>query len=718
MKKATFIIALLFVTTMINAQNYQISFTGSGESTSVETVFVENLTQGTTLELAGTDILHLVGTVGISSSDVNLDLNIYPNPMQGTSNIEFYSDKPDDVKIEIFDLNGRLVVSHSGDLHTGINGFEISGFSQGFYSVNVITSAHQTSANFISTNDDAKMPAIKAIDQGMIDSQAQTTLKSTKNLVQMQYNDGERLLFKGVSGDYARVLTIIPTQTQSVNFEFVPCTDLEGDNYAVVTIGEQTWMAENLKYLPIVNAVADGSEDVAGSYYYVYGYDGTDVSEAKATENYDTYGVLYNWSAAMNGEESSTNNPSGVQGICPTGWHLPSEAEWAELTNYLGGGGVGGGKLKEIGTTHWSSPNTGATNETGFTALPGGARSQNGVFGSVGGYAYWHSATVSNTTSSWYSFLLNMSAYGIWTDDMLSNQNGFSVRCIKNNYSLPPQADFNANQTEISLGESVQFTDISTNNPTDWQWDFGDGSTSIDQNPSHTYENEGTYTISLTVTNAFGSDTEVKNDYIIVISNTWPTDTETEVVEVTNPTTGQIWMDRNLGATQVATSSTDTDAYGDLFQWGRAADGHESRTSNTTAVLATSDIPGHGDFITSSTSPFDWRNPQNDNLWQGVSGTNNPCPSSYRLPTEAEWEAERQSWGDDNAAGAFASPLKLPVAGGRLANDGLLNGADSFGTYWSSTVSYSSARCIAFTTSVFYNNNFRALGRSVRCIKD
>lgn len=373
MKKATLIIALLFVTTMINAQNYQISFTGSGESTNVETVFVENLTQGTTLELAGTDILHLVGTVGISSqSDVNLDLNIYPNPMQGTSKIEFYSNKPDDVKIEIFDLNGRLVVCHSGDLHTGINGFEISGFSQGFYSVNVITSAHQTSANFISTNDDAKMPAIKAIDQGLIDSQAQATLKSTKNLVEMQYNDGERLLFKGVSSDYARVLTIIPTQTQSVNFEFVPCTDLDGDNYAVVTIGEQTWMAENLRYLPSVVGPDTGSEDVAGSYYYVYGYNGTDISEAKATENYDTYGVLYNWSAAMNGEESSEDNPSGVQGICPAGWHLPSKAEWTELTDYLGGGSVAGGKLKEIGTTHWSSPNTGATNETGFTALPGG----------------------------------------------------------------------------------------------------------------------------------------------------------------------------------------------------------------------------------------------------------------------------------------------------------------------------------------------------------
>src|SRR6056297_1536419 len=613
MKKATLIIALLFVKTMINAQNYQISFTGSGESTNVETVFVENLTQGTTLELAGTDILHLVGTVGISSqSGVNLDLNIFPNPMQGTSKIEFYSDKPDEVKIEIFDLNGRLVVGHFGVLHTGINGFEISGFPQGFYSVNVITSAHQTSANFISTNDVAKTPAIKAIDQGMIDSHTQTALKSTKNLVQMQYNDGERLLFKGVSSDYARVLTIIPTQTQSVNFEFVPCTDLDGDNYAVVTIGEQTWMAENLKYLPSVVGNDTGSETMP--YYYVYGYDGTDVQEAKATENYNNYGVLYNWTAAMDGSTSSSLNPSNVQGICPTGWHLPSDAEWTELSNYLGSENANGGKLKETGTSHWNNPNEGATNETGFTALPGGYRFYNSNFNDINVYGYWWSATEFEPN---YALLRSLyyNSINIAYFDM-NTEVGFSVRCVMDNNPSSPQADFNANQTEIFLGESVQFTDNSTNNPTDWQWDFGDGNTSTEQNPLHTYENIGTYTVSLTITNAIGSDTEVKNDYITVISNTWPTDTETEVVEVTNPTTGEIWMDRNLGATQVATSSTDADAYGDLYQWGRAADGHQLRTSGTTSTLATSDIPGHSDFITIGSSPYDWRSPQNDNLWQ------------------------------------------------------------------------------------------------------
>jgi len=188
--------------------------------------------------------------------------------------------------------------------------------------------------------------------------------------------------------------------------------------------------------------------------------------------------------------------------------------------------------------------------------------------------------------------------------------------------------------------------------------------------------------------------------------------------DVTNPITGEIWKDRNLGASQVATSSTDADSYGDLYQWGRAADGHESRTSATTTTLSNSDTPGHGDFIINGTSPFDWRSPQNVNLWQGVSGTNNPCPSGYRLPTAAEWEAERASWSTNNAAGAFASPLKLPVAGRRTNNSGSLSGVGVDGYYWSSTVVGTDSQRLYFSVVAGTTSSSRAYGASVRCIKD
>ena len=137
---------------------------------------------------------------------------------------------------------------------------------------------------------------------------------------------------------------------------------------------------------------------------------------------------------------------------------------------------------------------------------------------------------------------------------------------------------------------------------------------------------QSTYTV--TATNAGGSTTF---EIVIMVDGT--------VVGAN----GKIWLDRNLGAEQVATSSTDYLAYGDLFQWGRAADGHQVRTSSATSTNSSSDDPGHDNFILEPSSPFDWRSSQNNSLWQGGSGINNPCPPGFRLPTEAEWEAERVS---------------------------------------------------------------------------
>ena len=198
-------------------------------------------------------------------------------------------------------------------------------------------------------------------------------------------------------------------------------------------------------------------------------------------------------------------------------------------------------------------------------------------------------------------------------------------------------------------------------------------------------------------------------------------DTPTAVVDVTNPTTGKTWMDRNLGASQAATSSTDSLAYGDLYQWGRAADGHQCRNSATTSILSSSDNPVHGDFITENSGNYDWdwRSPQNDNLWQGVNGSNNPCPTGYRLPTNAELDAELESWNSEDAAGAFASPLKLPVAGGRYGSSGSLANVGTFGFYWSSTVDGTFAGSLSFRSSdAKTNNRSRATGYSVRCLKD
>jgi len=193
----------------------------------------------------------------------------------------------------------------------------------------------------------------------------------------------------------------------------------------------------------------------------------------------------------------------------------------------------------------------------------------------------------------------------------------------------------------------------------------------------------------------------------------------TAIVDVTNPTTGRTWMDRNLGSSQAAASSNDANAYGDLYQWGRRADGHQCRNSATTSILSTTDQPGHGDFIVTSSTPNEWRSPQNNNLWQEVNGVNNPCPSGYRLPTETEINAERLSWSSNNAAGAFASPLKLPMAGQRFDSSGLLSAVGSRGVYWSSTVNSFGSIGLNFDNSTAISVGYgRSYGLSVRCIKN
>lgn len=182
---------------------------------------------------------------------------------------------------------------------------------------------------------------------------------------------------------------------------------------------------------------------------------------------------------------------------------------------------------------------------------------------------------------------------------------------------------------------------------------------------------------------------------------------------------GRVWMDRNLGALRVAKGPWDEYGYGDLYQWGRLKDGHESRNSETSTNLSVSDVPENGYFIITSSDPHDWRAGQNHYLWQGGENDNNPCPNGFRIPTIAEFETEVASWSEDNVFGAYASPLKVPVGGVRQSS-GTLSNVDVFAAYWSSTTSGLDARTLfiqqgSIMTSL---NGNRAAGISIRCIQD
>ena len=200
--------------------------------------------------------------------------------------------------------------------------------------------------------------------------------------------------------------------------------DIDGNRYSTMQIGEQVWMAENLRTTryndgtPISKVT--GYEEWAALETPAYcWYNNDSVQNAE-------YGALYNWYAV------------DTERLCPDGWHVPSDEEWNELTAQASNPLRAGGSLKESGTEHWRSPNTGATNATGFTALPGGYRSYNGTFNLLRASGYWWTATEGN----WYTASTGDPAHVIFRALQHDNEeilrhiseksNGFSVRCVKN----------------------------------------------------------------------------------------------------------------------------------------------------------------------------------------------------------------------------------------------------------------------------------------------
>lgn len=204
----------------------------------------------------------------------------------------------------------------------------------------------------------------------------------------------------------------------------------DGHSYYFITIGEQVWMAENLRYLPAIHHPEDTSS--VEPKFYVYDYFGTDLNEARATDNYRIYGALYNWANALDGAEPNNENPSGIKGICPEGWHLPSISEFEQLVDHLGGSDVAGGALKAVSDL-WEEPNWNATDSVGFGALPGGFHHlQTGTpFWGIGLQARFHSTTV----TGFFDTPRGLTLHNTFEWALLANghkRQARCVRCIKN----------------------------------------------------------------------------------------------------------------------------------------------------------------------------------------------------------------------------------------------------------------------------------------------
>ena len=437
MNKSILILMLFFTIVKLQAQEYQISFAGKGASSKVDQVKVENLTQGTSIILSGTEILHLSATnTGIKPIQeiAGKTLRVYPCPMTEYCLIEFMATASGKTSLEIFDITGKRISQIQNTLASGIHTFKIRGLGCGIYLFKIYSHEYSYVGQLISNNITYTEPSITY--QGSINNSNQSlTLKSAENVTVLPYAMGDMILFTGISDNYNTIVADRPTQSGTITFNFVACTDADGNNYPIVQIGTQTWMAENLKTTKYQNG--DDIPNITDNNVWKDLTTGAFCDYNNETSSSNTFGHLYNWFAA-----------SDSRNIAPTGWHVPMDTEWTTLVNYLGADSISGEKLKETGTAHWDIPNANATNETGFTGLPAGLRNYNGPFALMGKVGYWWSASEADSFGAWLQTLMFDTGYaGLGYN---GKKFGYSLRCLMN--ETPAQKNFfKINETEYEL---------------------------------------------------------------------------------------------------------------------------------------------------------------------------------------------------------------------------------------------------------------------------
>ena len=554
--------------------------------------------------------------------------------------------------------------------------------------------------------------------------------------------------------------TITGTSTTSGTASFAITVGGQSCSFTVTVAAAQPQYPAGTVHCAGATTVVDVTNPTTGKIWMDRNLGATQVATSSTDAN--SYGDLYQWGRRADGHQcrtsattatlSSIDQPAhgnfilapsapydwrspqnanlwqGVNGVnnpCPTGYRVPTETE------------LNAERLS------WSVNNASGAFASPLKLSVTGVRNFSGFIISVGAVGgYWVSSINGAITA-------NLSFDGSGANmDPDGRSGGYSIRCIKDASAIPAAVGAlncgSATQTgnlyngSVASGvsasvpytggnggfyaaQTISSTGVAGLTATLSAGTLANGAGSLTYTITGTPTTSGTASFSITI----GGQSCSFTVSVGVAIGQYPAGTvhcagATTVVDVTNPTTGRIWMDRNLGATQVATSSTDVNSYGDLYQWGRRADGHQCRTSATTSTLSSIDQPAHGDFILAPNASLDWRSPQNANLWQGVNGVNNPCPSGYRIPTETELEAERLSWSQNNSVGAFASPLKLPVPGRRNFSDGLFSVVGSDGFYWSSSVIDTFTLSLngfgTFSANIW--EDVRANGHAVRCLKD
>ncbi len=488
-------------------------------------------------------------------------------------------------------------------------------------------------------------------------------------------------------------------------------TDIDGNVYKTVKIGSQWWMAENLKVthyrngnpIPCVTDATEWANLTTGAYCN-YNNEVAKTSDSRNGYDVATYGRLYNWYAV---------NDNRI--IAPTGWHVPTDAEWQELIDYLGGDAVAGGNMKEEETIHWVSPNTGATNGSGFTALPGGCRNSGGDFLGMGYFADFWSSTEYNTdcARSRYLHCSNAEVRRDYYDKLY----GYSVRCVKgevNTVTISGRV-----RTEHDLGISGVTLTLSNTGGTATTDNSGYYSITV------FYGCSGTVTPSL----ADYSFSPTNRTYTNVTSDqsdqdyTGSPDTAGTVTDIdgnsyqTIKIGTQWWMAENLKVTHYRNGEeiphvTDNTDWGNLTAGACCIYGNDVNYSETYGRLYN---------------------------WYAVDDSRGIAPAGWHVPSDQEWQALVDQLGGDATAGdglkeagnthwtslnttATNASGFTALPGGFRGFDGSYGGAGNYAYFWASTEYNASdawQRQLSFSYSgVDHNASPKECGFSIRCVKD
>jgi len=433
--KTTALLTLLMIGMIISvhAQKPTITLTftadHNGQWVPLDSIFIENLTQGgdTTLYAPNT-VLVLNYAAGIGDNQTtggnvfSVSQN-YPNPVEGSTTLDLYLPGTENVLISVSDMMGRELVHREYRLARGSHSFTFYAGRESLYFLTARANQQSRTIKMFNTPSLSSLSGYCKLEYGG-NAGIPERHKAGGALTGFVFNLGDQLSYTASSALGERTIVDAPSGNQTYTFQYgiggIPCPGTPtvtygGQVYNTVLIGTQCWLKENLN----VGTMIYGSQyQTDNSLIEKYCYD-------NIPANCDVYGGLYQWNEMM----QYVTTP-GVKGICPDGWHLPTESEWIALTTYLGGWSIAGGKMKETDTLHWSPPNTGATNETGYTALPGGYRYANAIFSSL---TYWTIFWSSNEQDSnaWMTYL----SY-IYATIELSNtikDYGCSVRCLRDN---------------------------------------------------------------------------------------------------------------------------------------------------------------------------------------------------------------------------------------------------------------------------------------------